>query len=117
MPSRKGQKGKAANHNLTEIRHQELAISQQAEDAYRRLVADSQANKPSRRRRNRCPDLTLSSVVYMTRADFGFEGHERDHVLPAVAPRLGDHGDPLAPFLVERVERRASPDRRRSRCR
>ena len=43
MPSRKGRKGNAAGHNLSEIRERELAISQQAEDQYRRLVADWQA--------------------------------------------------------------------------
>jgi len=43
MPSRKGRKGTAAGHNLSEIRERELQISQQAEDQYRRLVADWQA--------------------------------------------------------------------------
>jgi transposase len=43
MPSRKGRKGDAAGHNLAEVRERELQVSQQAEDQYRRLVADWQA--------------------------------------------------------------------------
>jgi transposase len=46
MPGRRGKKGKAAAHNLTEVRHRELQLSQQAEQAYRQLVADWQAKAP-----------------------------------------------------------------------
>ena len=46
MPSRRGQKGKAAGHNLTDVRRRELAISEQAETAYRTLVANWQAGGP-----------------------------------------------------------------------
>jgi transposase len=46
MPARRGKKGKAAAHNLTEVRHREIQLSQQAEQAYRQLVADWQAKAP-----------------------------------------------------------------------
>lgn len=45
MPARRGRKGKAAGHNLTEIRRRELEFSEQAERAYRQLVANWQANR------------------------------------------------------------------------
>ena len=37
-------------------------------------------------------------------ADLGGEREERDHVLPGVQPRLGDHREPLPPLLVEGLE-------------
>ena len=46
MPSHQGKKGKAAAHNLTQVRRRELEISEQAEHAYRQLVADWQAKAP-----------------------------------------------------------------------
>jgi hypothetical protein len=48
MPSRRGRKGKAAGHNLKEVRRRELALSEQAELAYRQLVADWQAQAPTK---------------------------------------------------------------------
>jgi transposase len=48
MPPRNGKKGIAAAHNLTEIRQRELELSEQAEHAYRQLVADWQAHSPSK---------------------------------------------------------------------
>ena len=47
MPARRGKRGKAAAHNHTAIRHRELQLSQQAEQAYRQLVADWQAKQPA----------------------------------------------------------------------
>lgn len=47
MPSRKGQKGTAAAYNLKDVRARERAITEQAEQAYRRLVADWQAKAPA----------------------------------------------------------------------
>ncbi len=49
MPARRGKKGKAANHNLTDVRRREFELSQQAERAYRQLVADWQANAPEKK--------------------------------------------------------------------
>jgi len=47
MPSRRGQKGNAANYSLKEVRRRELELAEQAEHAYRRQVADWQARRPA----------------------------------------------------------------------
>jgi transposase len=49
MPARRGKKGNAAAHNLTDVRRRELELSEQAEHAYRQLVADWQAKRPSQK--------------------------------------------------------------------
>jgi transposase len=49
MPSRRGQKGKAANYSLKEVRARERRLTEQAERAYRQLVADWQAKAPARK--------------------------------------------------------------------
>jgi hypothetical protein len=46
MPSRRGQKGKAAVYSLKEVRRRERELAEQAEHAYRQLVADWQATAP-----------------------------------------------------------------------
>jgi hypothetical protein len=46
MPSRRGQKGKAAAYSLKEVRRRERELAEQAEQAYRQLVADWQAKAP-----------------------------------------------------------------------
>jgi transposase len=46
MPAHRGKKGSAAAHNLTEVRRRERELSEQAEHAYRQLVADWQAKAP-----------------------------------------------------------------------
>src|SRR5581483_8600575 len=43
---------------------------------------------------------------------FRLEAEEGDHVLPAVAPGLADHRQSLTPFLLARLERGVSVDRR-----
>jgi transposase len=48
MPSRRGQKGKAAAYSLKEVRRRERGLAEQAEQAYRQLVADWQAKAPKR---------------------------------------------------------------------
>src|SRR5581483_2009247 len=48
MPSRRGQKGKAAAYSLKEIRQRERELAEQGERAYRQLVADWQANRPTK---------------------------------------------------------------------
>lgn len=48
MPSKRGQKGKAADYSLKEIRARERAVTEQAEHAYRQVVADWQAKGPAR---------------------------------------------------------------------
>ena len=42
----RGQKGKAAAYSLKEVRRRETALTEQAEQAYRQLVADWQAKAP-----------------------------------------------------------------------
>jgi transposase len=49
MPSRRGQKGKAASYSLKQVRARERALTEQAERAYRQLVADWQAKAPARK--------------------------------------------------------------------
>ena len=49
LPSRRGQKGKAAAYSLKEVRRRENELAAQAEQAYRQLVADWQAKKPAKR--------------------------------------------------------------------
>ena len=44
MPPRRGQKGKAAAYSLKEVRRRERELAEQAEHAYRQLVADWQAH-------------------------------------------------------------------------
>jgi transposase len=46
MPSRKGQKGRAAAYSLKEVRRRERELAEQAEQAYRQLIADWQAKAP-----------------------------------------------------------------------
>jgi transposase len=46
MPSRRGQKGKAAAYSLKDVRRLEREIAEQGELAYRQLVADWQAKRP-----------------------------------------------------------------------
>ena len=46
LPSRRGQKGKAAAYSLREVRRRENELAAQGEQAYRRLVADWRAKGP-----------------------------------------------------------------------
>jgi transposase len=50
MPSRRGQKGRAAAYSLKDVRAREKQMAEQAERAYRQLVADWQARAPSARK-------------------------------------------------------------------
>jgi transposase len=50
MPSRRGQKGKAAAYSLKEVRQRERELAEQAEQAYRQLVADWRAKAPAARK-------------------------------------------------------------------
>jgi len=49
VPSRRGQRGSTHAYNLKEVRARERALSEQAELAYRQLVADWQAKAPATR--------------------------------------------------------------------
>jgi transposase len=48
LPSRRGQKGRAAAYSLKDVRARERAMAEQAERAYRQLVADWQAKAPAK---------------------------------------------------------------------
>ena len=48
LPSHRGQRGKAAGYSLREVRRRERALAEQAEHAYRQLVADWQAKAPAK---------------------------------------------------------------------
>jgi transposase len=50
LPSRRGQKGKAAAYSLKDVRAREKALAEQAERTYAQLVADWQAKAPAARR-------------------------------------------------------------------
>ena len=57
---------------------------------------------------DRFPQLPVQGLNRIRRVDhatdFGGKGEKRDHVLPCVQPRLGDHRKPLSPFLIEALE-------------
>jgi transposase len=48
-PSSRGQKGSAAAYSLKDVRARERALTEQAEHAYQRLVADWQAKAPAKK--------------------------------------------------------------------
>jgi transposase len=48
MPSRRGQKGKAAAYSLKDVRQRERELAEQGERAYRQLVADWHARGPGK---------------------------------------------------------------------
>jgi transposase len=48
MPSRRGQRGKAAAYSLKEVRRRERELAEHGEQAYRQLLADWQAKAPKR---------------------------------------------------------------------
>ena len=48
MPSRRGRKGNAAAYSLKQIRQRERELAEQGEQAYRQLVADWQARRPTK---------------------------------------------------------------------
>jgi hypothetical protein len=47
MPPRRGQKGTAAAYSRKQVRRRERALTEQAEVAYRQLVADWQPKPPA----------------------------------------------------------------------
>ena len=53
LPARRGQKGKAAAYSLKEVRRRERALAEQAEVAYRQLVAGWQPKPPAKQPPNR----------------------------------------------------------------
>jgi len=53
LPARRGQKGTAAAYSLKEVRRRERALAEQAEVAYRQLVAGWQPKPPAKQQPNR----------------------------------------------------------------
>jgi transposase len=49
LPSRRGQKGKAAGYSLKDVRARERQLTEQAEQAYRQLVCDWQSKRPAKK--------------------------------------------------------------------
>ena len=49
LPAKRGRKGTAAAYSLREVRERERALTEQAEHAYRQLVADWRAKAPGRK--------------------------------------------------------------------
>jgi transposase len=63
MPSRRGQRGSTHASNLKEVRARERALSEQAERAYRQLVADWQSRSPRAKRARVPPPGSGSEAV------------------------------------------------------
>jgi transposase len=86
MPSRRGQKGKAAAYSLKEVRRRERALAEQGEQAYRQLVADWQAKTPSKTR----PGVAAANGTRLKRPSVGQAARQAS--VPEPALRSGvDH--------------------------
>jgi hypothetical protein len=91
LPSQRGRKGKSATYNLKEIRRRERELAEQAEHAYRQLVADWQANRPSKPR----PGVAATNGTRVQRPSMGQAARQAS--VPEPALRSGvDHAHPQA---------------------
>jgi transposase len=91
MPARRGQKGTAASYSLKEIRARERELTEQAEHAYRQLVADWQAKAPARR-----AGVAAANGTRLSRPSDGATAARQDSA-PDPALRSGvDHAHPGA---------------------
>jgi transposase len=87
LPSRRGQKGKAANYSLKEVRRRERELAEQGERAYRQLVADWQANRPAAKTR---PGVAAANGTRLKRPSVGQAARQAS--VPEPALRSGvDH--------------------------
>ena len=85
MPSRRGQKGKAAGYSLKEVRRRERELAEQAEQAYRQLVADWQAKAPKSK-----PGVAAANGTRVSRPSAGQAARQAS--VPEPALRSGvDH--------------------------
>ncbi len=90
MPSRRGQKGKAAAYSLKEVRRRERELAEQAEHAYRQLVADWHAKTPKPK-----PGVAATNGTRVSRPSAGQAA--RQATVPEPALRSGvDHAHPQA---------------------
>ncbi len=86
MPSRRGQKGKAAAYSLKEVRRRERELAEQAEHAYRQLVADWRAKTPSKTK----PGVAAANGTRLQRPSVGQAARQAS--VPEPALRSGvDH--------------------------
>jgi hypothetical protein len=83
MRSQRGRKGKAAAHNLKDVRRRELELSQQAEAAYRQLVADWQAKAPKK------PGVAAANGTRLTRPSTGQAARQASVPTPALRSGVG----------------------------
>ncbi len=85
MPSRRGQKGKAAGYSLKDVRRRERDLAEQAEQAYRQLVADWQAKAPRTK-----PGVAATNGTRLSRPSVGQAARQAS--VPEPALRSGvDH--------------------------
>jgi transposase len=85
MPSRQGRKGNAAAYSLKEVRRGELQLANQAEHAYRQLVADWQAKTPKAK-----PGVAAANGTRLSRPSTGQAARQAS--VPEPALRSGvDH--------------------------
>jgi transposase len=91
MPSRRGQKGKAAAYSLKDARRLEREIAEQGERAYRQLVADWQANRPAKAK----PGVAAANGTRLSTPSAGQAARQAS--VPEPALRTGvDHAHPEA---------------------
>jgi hypothetical protein len=90
MPSRRGQRGKAAAYSLKEVRPRENELTQQAEHAYRQLVADWQAKAPTRTR-----GVAAANGARLSRPSTGQAARQDSAPDPALRSGV-DHAHPAA---------------------
>jgi transposase len=85
MPSRRGQKGRAAAYSLKEVRRRERELAEHAEQAYRQLVADWQAKAPRQK-----PGVAAANGTRVSRPSAGQAARQAS--VPEPALRSGvDH--------------------------
>ena len=88
MPSRRGRKGKAGAYSLKEIRQRERELAEQGERAYRQLVADWQANRPTKTKPE--PGVAAANGTRLKRPSVGQAARQAS--VPEPALRSGvDH--------------------------
>ena len=85
MPSRRGQKGRAAGYSLKEVRARENALNEQAERAYRQVVADWQAKAPKER-----SGVAVANGVRISRPSDGAAARQASAPSPALRSGI-DH--------------------------
>lgn len=90
-PPRRGQKGKAASYSLKDVRAREKALAEQAEHAYRQLVADWQAKTPKRGDTG----VVAANGARLSRPSAGQAARQDTAPIPALRSGV-DHAHPRA---------------------